>query len=95
MKLTREEVQHIASLARLGMSEAELEKFMVQLSNILENFEILKQLDTSDLAPTAQAVALQNVFREDEPQPSYPVQDIMANAPQREEDFFKTRPVLE
>lgn len=95
MKLTREEVQHIASLARLGMSEAEIEKFMVQLSNILENFEILKQLDTSDLLPTAQAVALQNVFREDEPQPSYPVQDVMANAPQREEDFFKTRPVLE
>jgi aspartyl-tRNA(Asn)/glutamyl-tRNA(Gln) amidotransferase subunit C len=95
MKLTREEVQHIAALARLGMSEAEVEKFMVQLSNILENFEILKQLDTSDLPPTAQAVALQNVFRIDEPRPSYPVQDVMANAPQREEDFFKTRPVLE
>jgi aspartyl-tRNA(Asn)/glutamyl-tRNA(Gln) amidotransferase subunit C len=95
MKLTRKEVEHIALLARLGMSEAEVEKFMVQLSNILENFEILKQLDTSDLTPTAQAVALQNVFREDEPQPSYPVQDVMANAPQREEDFFKTRPVLE
>jgi aspartyl-tRNA(Asn)/glutamyl-tRNA(Gln) amidotransferase subunit C len=95
MKLTRKEVEHIALLARLGMSEAEVEKFMVQLSNILENFEILKQLDTSGLPPTAQAVVLQNVFREDEPRSSYPVQDIMANAPQREEDFFKTRPVLE
>jgi len=95
MKLTREEVHHIALLARLGMSEAEIEKFIVQLSNILENFEILKQLDTSDLRPTAQTVALQNVFREDEPRPSYPVQDVMANAPQREGDFLKTRPVLE
>ncbi|MBM3183178.1 MAG: Asp-tRNA(Asn)/Glu-tRNA(Gln) amidotransferase subunit GatC [Chloroflexi bacterium] len=95
MKLTCEEAKHIALLARLGMSEAEVEKFMVQLSHILENFEILKQVDTSGLSFTAQTVALQNVFRADEPQPSYPVQDVMANAPQREEDFFKTRPVLE
>ncbi|MBM3154251.1 MAG: Asp-tRNA(Asn)/Glu-tRNA(Gln) amidotransferase subunit GatC [Chloroflexi bacterium] len=95
MKLTREEVKHIALLARLGMSEAEVEKFMVQLSNILENFEVLKQVDTSGLPPTAQTVALQNVFRADGPQPSYPVEDVMANAPQREGDFFKIRPVLE
>ena len=95
MKLTRKEVQNIALLARLGLSQEEIEKFILQLSAILENFEVLDQVDTRDLLPTAQTVALQNVFRADEPRPSYSVQDVMANAPQREEDFFKIRPVLE
>jgi len=95
VKLTRKEVQNIALLARLGLSHEETEKFMLQLSAILENFEVLEQVDTNNLSPTAQTVALQNVFRADEPRPSYSVQDVMANAPQREEDFFKIRPVLE
>jgi aspartyl-tRNA(Asn)/glutamyl-tRNA(Gln) amidotransferase subunit C len=95
MKLSREEVQHIALLARLGLSEAEIEKFRAQLSNILENFEILKQVDTTDLPPTAQSIALQNVLRPDEAKPPYPVEDILANAPQRENDCFKIRAVLE
>jgi aspartyl-tRNA(Asn)/glutamyl-tRNA(Gln) amidotransferase subunit C len=95
MKLSREEVKHIALLARLGLSEAEIEKFRIQLSDILENFEILKQVDTTDLPPTAQSIALQNVFRPDEAKPSYPVEDILGNAPQREGNCFKTRAVLE
>ena len=95
MKLSREEVQHIALLARLGLSEEEIEKFRVQLSNILENFEILKQIDTTNLPPTAQSIDLQNVLRPDEPKPSYPVKEILDNAPQREGDYFKTRAVLE
>ncbi len=95
MKLSREEVQHIARLARLGLSEAEVEKFRIQLSDILENFEILKQVDTTDLPPTTQSIALQNVFRPDEAKPSSPVHDILANAPQREGDYFKIRAVLE
>ena len=95
MKLSREEVKHIALLARLGLSEAEIEKFRLQLSNILENFEILKQIDTTDLPPTAQSITLQNVLRPDEAKPSYPMEDILANAPQREGDSFKTRAVLE
>jgi len=95
MKLSREEVQHIALLARLGLSEEEIEKFRIQLSNILENFEILKQIDTTDLPPTAQSIDLQNVLRPDEPKPSYPVEEIMDNAPQREGDYFKTKAVLE
>jgi aspartyl-tRNA(Asn)/glutamyl-tRNA(Gln) amidotransferase subunit C len=95
MKLSREEVQHIALLARLGLSEAEIEKFRIQLSDILEQFEILKQLDTTDLPPTAQSIVLQNVLRPDEARASYPVKDIMGNAPQREGNSFKTRAVLE
>jgi aspartyl-tRNA(Asn)/glutamyl-tRNA(Gln) amidotransferase subunit C len=95
MKLSHKEVQHIALLARLGLSEAEIEKFRIQLSDILENFEILKQLDTSDVPPTAQSIALQNVLRPDKTKASYPAEDILANAPQREGDSFKVRAVLE
>ncbi len=95
MKLSREEVQHIALLARLGLSEAEIEKFKLQLSDILENFEILEQADTSNLPPTTQSIALQNVLRPDEAKASYPVEDIVANAPQQDENCFKTRAVLE
>ena len=95
MKLSREEVQHIALLARLGLSEAEIEKFKLQLSDILENFEILEQADTSNLPPTTQSIALQNVLRPDEARASYPVEDIVANAPRQDENCFKTRAVLE
>jgi aspartyl-tRNA(Asn)/glutamyl-tRNA(Gln) amidotransferase subunit C len=95
MKLSREEVQHIALLARLGLNEDEVEKFRLQLSNILENFEILKQVDTTNLPPTAQSVNLQNVFRTDESKPSYPVEEILANTPQQENNYFKVKAVLE
>lgn len=95
MKLSREEVQHIALLARLGLSEAEVEKFKLQLSDILENFEILKQADTSNLPPTTQSITLQNVLRPDEAKESYPVEDVLANAPQQDSNCFKIRAVLE
>lgn len=95
MKLSRKEVQHIALLARLGLSETEIEKFRLQLSNILENFEVLEQIDTKNLPPTAQSITLQNVLRPDEPKPSCPVEEILSNAPQREGNYFKTRAVLE
>ena len=95
MKLSREEVIHIAALARMGMSEAEIEKAREQLSNILENFEVLKEIDTTDVPPTAQSINLQNVMREDNPVASLPAEDVLANAPDREGDLFKLRPVLE
>ncbi|HEX75677.1 MAG TPA: Asp-tRNA(Asn)/Glu-tRNA(Gln) amidotransferase subunit GatC [Dehalococcoidia bacterium] len=95
MRLSREEVRHIALLARLGLSETEIEKFRLQLSDIIENFEILKQADTSTLLPTAKSSGLQNVFRPDEAKASYPVEDVLANAPQRDDNCFKVRAVLE
>jgi aspartyl-tRNA(Asn)/glutamyl-tRNA(Gln) amidotransferase subunit C len=95
VKLSREEVLHIAALAKVGVTEADLEKLREQLSNILENFEVLQKLDTADVAPTAQSIALQNVIMCDEVRPSMPPQDVLANAPQREEDFFKVKIVLE
>ena len=95
MKLSREEVLHIARLARLGVTEDDIDRFREQLSNILENFEVLQQVDTSDVPPTAQPIPLQNVMKPDEAVPSLPPSDILANAPRREEDFFRVRPVLE
>ena len=95
MKLTQEEVQHIALLARLGLNEEEIEKFRRQLSAILENFDILEQADTTNLTPTAQSIALQNVLRPDESRASYPVEDIMANAPQQDNNCFKVQSILE
>ncbi|MBE0415152.1 MAG: Asp-tRNA(Asn)/Glu-tRNA(Gln) amidotransferase subunit GatC [Dehalococcoidia bacterium] len=95
MKLSREEVVHIATLCRLGLSEAELEKFQGQLSNILENFEVLKQVDTGDVPPTAYPIPLENVVREDEAAPSLPQSEILANAPRQEEGCFRVRAVLE
>lgn len=94
MKLNREEVLHIARLARLGLTGAEVDKFGEQLSDILENFETLQQVDTSDTLPTSQSVTLQNVMRDDEIAPSLPPGDILANAPRREGDCFKVRAVL-
>jgi len=95
MKLGREDVLHIALLARMGLSETEVDKFREQLSNILENFEVLQQVDTSGVSPTAQSIALQNVVSDDEVAPSLPKNQVLANAPQKDGDFFKVRAVLE
>ena len=95
MKLSREEVLHIALLARLGLTEAEVDKFREQLSNILENFEALQQIDTTDVPPTAQSIALQNVVSDDEVSPSLPPDQVLANAPKKEGDLFRVRAVLE
>ena len=95
MKLSREEVVHIAALARMGMSEAEIEKAREQLSNIIENFEVLKEIDTTNVPPTAQSINLKNVMREDVFRDSLTAEQVLANAPDREGELFKLRPVLE
>ena len=95
MKLSRDEVLHIARLARLGLTESEVDKLQEQLSHILENFEILQQVDTTDVPPTAQPIPLQNVLRDDVVAESFLPGDILNNAPRREGDYFRVRPVLE
>ena len=77
------------------MTLEQITRFSEQLSNILENFEILQQVDTEGVVPTAQAVELQDVMREDEIRPSFSPDDILANAPRRENDCFRVKPVLE
>ena len=95
MKLSREEVLHIARLARLGLTDAEIDRLREQLSNILENFEVLQQVDTTNVPPTAQSIALQNVVSGDEVTESLPQSQVLANAPRKEGNFFRVRAVLE
>ena len=95
MKLSREEVEHIALLARLGLSEADVEKFSEQLSNILENFTALEQVDTTDVPPTSHALAVQNVIRPDQVALSLPQAEVLANAPRQDEQCFRVKAVLE
>jgi aspartyl-tRNA(Asn)/glutamyl-tRNA(Gln) amidotransferase subunit C len=95
MKVSREEVLHIARLARVALTEDEITRLSEQMSNLLDNFEILQQVNTDNVPPTAQSVALQSVMRDDEVTPSLPPGDILANAPRRDEDCFRVKPVLE
>jgi aspartyl-tRNA(Asn)/glutamyl-tRNA(Gln) amidotransferase subunit C len=95
MKLSREEVLHIARLARVALTDEEITRMTEQLSKLLEHFEVLQKVDTSGVPPTAQSIDLQSVMRADEVAPSLPPDDILANAPRREEDYFRVRPVLE
>ena len=95
MPLERSEVEYIASLARIGLSEEEIQLLSEQLSDILEQFEVLKELDTSGVAPTGHAGGLQSVIREDVAQDSLDSEDVLKNAPRREGDFFRVNAVLE
>jgi aspartyl-tRNA(Asn)/glutamyl-tRNA(Gln) amidotransferase subunit C len=94
VKLGREEVLRIAILARLGLAEAEVDRFKEQLSHILESFEILQQVDTTGVPPTTQAITLKNVLRSDEAAASLPQDQVLANAPRKDGDFFRVRAVL-
>ena len=95
MKLSREEVLYIAQLARLGLTETEVDRLSGQLSDIPENFEVLQQVDTTDVPPTAQSIPLQNVTKDDEAAASLPQSQILANAPRRDGEFFRVKAVLE
>ncbi|MEA3346293.1 MAG: Asp-tRNA(Asn)/Glu-tRNA(Gln) amidotransferase subunit GatC [Chloroflexota bacterium] len=94
-KLTIAEVEHIAELAKLGLTEEEKHTFQKQLSAILEHFETLQEVDTSAIPPTATVLPLRNVMREDEVRPSLPPEAVLANAPDREGDSFKVQAVLD
>ncbi len=95
MAITREEVQHVAMLFRMSLSEEDITRFQQQLSQILDYFQVLQQIDTEGVPPTSQPISLENVMRADEPRPSYPPEDILANAPLSERGFFRVRAVLE
>jgi len=95
MKLSREEVQHIAELARLDLGEGEEAVYQEQLSAILEYFERLQELDTEAISPTATVLSLRSVMRADEPASPSPREDILANAPAAEGGCFEVPAVLE
>ena len=93
--IDRETVKNVAKLAHLGLSEEEITVFGDQLSVILQNMAILQEADVSGVSPTAHASRLTNIMRPDIPQPSYPPEVLLANAPDQEENCLKVRAVLE
>jgi len=95
VKLSRDEVLHIAELARLGLSEGEVERFGAQLSDILTHAERLQAVDLSGISPSARVQGLQSVLRDDEAVPSPARDAIMANAPQTADGCYRVPPVLE
>ncbi len=93
--IDRETVMNVAKLARIGMTEEDLETFGSQLSVILENIAILQEVDVSGVSPTAHASRLQSIMRPDLPEPSYPTEALLANAPDQEDNCLKVHAVLE
>jgi len=95
VKLDRDTVEHIAALARIGLSEEEIELMREQLSSILDHIASLQDVDTDDIPPTAQVIQLQNVMRDDVVQPSLPREAVLANAPATEDGYLKVNAVLD
>lgn len=94
MKITAEEIAHVAHLARLELSAAEVERFAVQIGEILAYVDQLRQVDTTGVAPTAHATAAANAFREDEPRPHLDREAALANAPEKEAGAFRVPRVV-
>lgn len=94
MSLTLADVEHVAALARLGLTGAEKESLRQQLSTILDHIAVLDRLDTSDIPPTAQVIALDNVMRDDLVWPSLSQEEVLANAPAERDGFIEVRAVL-
>ncbi len=95
MRLTPEEVEHVALLARLRLSDEERERFTTQLNSILEHFEQLGQIDTSGVPPMSHAVPMSNVLRADEPTASLSPEEALQNAPEQARDCFQVPRVIE
>ena len=95
MKITRQEVEHVAGLARLKLDDAEIDAFTGQMDAILAYVDKLAELDTDGIIPTAHAVPMENAFRADETRPSLGTEKALANAPERVEGFFKVPKVIE
>ena len=95
MKLNRKDVEHVALLSRLDLSENELDKFTGQLDAILEYIDVLNQVDTSAVEPMAHVLEIRNVMRADEVQPSLPREAALQNAPDAEDGFFKVPKIVD
>ncbi|MGD9047255.1 MAG: Asp-tRNA(Asn)/Glu-tRNA(Gln) amidotransferase subunit GatC [Anaerolineae bacterium] len=95
MKLSLAQVEHVAKLAQLALTDQEKELFREQLSSILQYAERLQELDTGDIPPTASVLPLESVMRDDEVQPSLPLADVLTNAPAVENNCFRVPVVLE
>ena len=95
MAITRADVEHVAHLARLHLTDEELDRMQTQLSRILEAIETLREVDTSRVGPTASVIALENVMRDDVASGPMPREVTLANAPLRDDPFLRVPTVLE
>ena len=95
MALTSDEVRHIAALARMALSDDEVERLREQLSGILAHFETLDAVDVDGVEPTAQTFDLENVERQDVERPSAGRDEVLANAPRSQDGFFRVRAVFD
>ena len=95
MALARSQVEHIAKLARIGLTHADIDIFAEQLSQILEQFEVLSELETEGIEPTSNAGELQTVMREDKGEDSLDPGEVLRNAPRQEDGFIRVKAVLE
>jgi aspartyl-tRNA(Asn)/glutamyl-tRNA(Gln) amidotransferase subunit C len=93
--IAREDVEHVAELARLELTSAEKEQFIIQLNHILTYFEKLTELDTSAVEPTSHVIPLSNVWRDDEARPSLDRTMVLHNAPEESHFFFKVPRIIE
>ena len=91
-EITREEVLHVAALARLDLTEDEVGKFQEQLSEIIGAVSKVSELDLRDVPPTAHPLEIQNAWAEDVPRPCLPLDEVFANAPDRDDDLFRVPP---
>ncbi|PIS31325.1 Asp-tRNA(Asn)/Glu-tRNA(Gln) amidotransferase GatCAB subunit C [Candidatus Saganbacteria bacterium CG08_land_8_20_14_0_20_45_16] len=95
MSVSKKDVEHVAKLARLGLTEEEKELFTTQLSSILDYAKNLNKLDTKNVPPTSHAIPMKNVLREDQVIPCTNTQDIVANGPEIEDNMFKVPRIME
>ncbi len=95
MAISIQDVEHIAKLARLRLTEEEKLRFQKELGKIIEYFDQLKKLNTKGVSPTTHVVPLENVLREDVVTPSLPVEEALANAPDRKGNYFRVPKVVE
>jgi len=95
MTISRTDVQHVARLARLGLSEVEMDQLASELDHILDAMQALRALDTSAIPPTAQVIPLRNVIRDDTSRPPWPIEEILLNAPAARNQQFLVPPVLD
>jgi aspartyl-tRNA(Asn)/glutamyl-tRNA(Gln) amidotransferase subunit C len=95
MPLSKDEVRHVAMLARLGLEPGDEEFYAEQLSGILGHIDRLQQLDTEDIPPTAQVVQIMSRLRDDEPRPSLSQEEALANAPAAVDGFFRVPAIQE
>jgi len=95
VRLELETVEHIAALARVGLTPDEMERMRDQLSAVLDHISMLQEVNTDDILPTAQVIQQQNVMRDDVVRPSLPREQVLLNAPNQEDGYLRVNAVLD